>query len=48
MDFKSPCVKFQIEKSDFSNPSSENAIPPVKMKSFRWSLIESKSYYELL
>ena len=25
---KSPCVKFQIVKSDFSNPSSENEIPP--------------------
>ena len=24
-----PCVKFQIEKSDLSNPSSENKIPLV-------------------
>ena len=29
VDRKSPCVKFQIEKSDFSNPSCENEIPPV-------------------
>ena len=41
VDCKSLCVKFQIEKSDFSNPSSE-------MKSLWWSPVESKSYYELL
>ena len=29
VDCTSPCVKFQIEKSDFSNPSSKNEIPPV-------------------
>ena len=27
--YLNPCIKFQIEKSDFSNPSSENEIPPV-------------------
>ena len=29
VDCTSPCVKFQIEKSDFSNPSSKNEISPV-------------------
>jgi len=36
-----PCVKFQIEKSDFSTPL-------FKIKSLQWSPVESKSYYKLL